>query len=701
MKYEQTRAFRFGAFEVDAEAGELRKNGLKIQLQEQPFRLLILLLERTGTLVTRDELQQELWPADTFVEFDRSLNTAINKVRDALGDSAGSPRFIETVPRRGYRFVAPVETVHEAPAVPRKAQVAAWQAALAGALATTIGVFVWQQFRRPEHLPMLPPRTFDLAIENLTFYSAPAISPDGRYIAFVTEDHTAATRMYVYDLQRAESHQLPNTEGADRPFWSPDGEFIGFAVADELRKVTVAGGVPSLICETLRKEVVANAAWSLDGNRIQFTTLPALDHYEVSARGGHPRLIDPQGIAEPTFMALASVGRLLLFVANPVEGQGQITMQNLDTGRQQVLDAGVHPVYSSTGHVIYQSACTEAGLWALAVSPTLGRLGQPFPIAPNAIYPQVSKDGTLVYLNGGRSEQARLVWLDRRGKKMAEIGQPQKEIHLPSLSPDGRFVGVEGVEGKSKDVWIHDVAQSTKRRLTQHYPAVNSRAYWSPDGKQVAFWSDRNGNADVFIQAVDGRSEAKAVMASARPETPEDWSADGNYIAVTVTTTHDQLWYLRRKPDGSFDASFFADTRSGLYAAKFSPDTRFIAYVSSDTGKEEVYVQPFPQGGRTWQVSAKGGTQPRWSRDGKELYYVEGETLYTVPISTTPTFSAGEARRLFSHHGLRWQFVHQAYDVSADGARFVVVEPVGRVPPLTIRVVQNWFAEFQDRQRKN
>src|ERR1700730_661486 len=195
------RPVRFGVFEVDFEAGEVRKSGLKIALQEQPFHVLALLLQNAGKVVSRDELQQKIWSADTFVEFDRGLNTAINKVREALGDSAGSPRFIETVPRRGYRFLAPVEAVNgndvekiasEPPAlrVSESHMFPPWLAALMGAFATAIGFVAWQQIRSPERAPELPLRKFDLTVENLTFESAPAISPTGRHIAFITQDQT-------------------------------------------------------------------------------------------------------------------------------------------------------------------------------------------------------------------------------------------------------------------------------------------------------------------------------------------------------------------------------------------------------------------------------------------------------------------------------------------------------------------------------
>jgi eukaryotic-like serine/threonine-protein kinase len=722
------RSVRFGVFEVDLEGGELRKSGLKIALQVQPFRVLRLLLENPGKVVTREEIQQQLWTADTFVEFDRGLNTAITKVREALGDSAVSPRFIETVPRRGYRFLVPVENIDgkkpeetvtdsPLPQIHDRNKFSPWLGAITGALVTAIGVAVWAGLQYREPVPNMPLRKFNLAFENLTLDSAPAISPDARHIAFITQKSSKETRrLRVYDLDRGESHEIANTDGAQRPFWSPDSEFVGFAAAGELRKVSSGGGVPIVLCQFPPDHHFDTGTWSPDGNSIVFAAGPPFRLYEVPARGGHPKLlVEPlekkqtTSLLAPQFLPAGPAGPSLLFVSRryDISNKSQIMVHNLASGREQLLDSGEFPVYSPTGHIIYQTSTCKAGIWTLPFSlATLAPTGEAFPVARIAMAPGVARDGTFVSLDGGRAEQYRLIWLDVNGKKVGEIGQPQLDMMLPSISPDGRFVGVEGWEATTgADVWIHDISQSTKTRFTRSYPSEESRTIWSPDGKEIAFWSDRTGNYDVYIQRADGSGEAKPIMASPRYEWPEDWSADGNYIVVTVeepTVNRCDIWYLKRKPDGSFTPTPFLATRE-IYrdAAKLSPDGRFLAYVSDESGRLEVWVSPFPQGGRKWQVSRSGGTQPRWSKDGKKLFYVQHDTLLTVAVSTKPTFSMGGTKRLFAHPGLYWHFAHAAYDVSADGKRFVVIEPVGSVPPLTIRVVENWFAEFRDRKKAN
>ena len=699
------RSVRFGVFEVDFEAGELRKSGLKIALQEQPFHVLTLLLENAGKLVGRDELQQKIWAADTYVEFDRGLNTAINKVREALGDSAGNPRFIETVPRRGYRFLAPVEAVNgnhaekiasssPDPPLPQGHRFHIWLVALSVVLAAAVGVVAWEGFHRPA--ADLPLRKFDLVPADLTPDTFPVISPDGQQIVYDVRSPSQPNRkLRVYRLDAGESYEVPGTEGGDSQFWSPDSEFIGFMVDRTLRKVPVRGGAPMVLYQTPDNQWINGpGSWSLDGRFIAFPSGSSpRGLYEVSAWGGSsPKMLIQTSdklpyLKGPHFVAAGRGSSLVVYTVGNAPCGNTIVLHNLDTGSRQVLGIGSSPAYSPTGHILYGPPLLFRGIWAVPVSlKTLKPTGGSFSIDPDGTNESVARDGTLAYLKGGHPSEKQLVWLDRAGRKLSEIGQPQQDMILPSLSPDGRFVGVQGWESATgSDVWIHDIARSTKTRLTLD-PADDSRAIWSPDGKEVAFWSNRNGESQTFIQRVDGSGEAKPVLPD---EMPEDWSSDGTIIIGAD-------WYLIRKPDGSNERKPFLH----FPGPKLSADGRFVAYVSHESGRAEVYVQPFPQG-RKWQVSISGGTQPRWCRNGKELFYAKDGTLFAVAISTEPTFSMGATTKLFSHQSLNWRFEQAAYDVAADGKRFVMIEPVGPVPPLTIRVVQNWFSEFRDRKKAN
>ena len=227
-------------------------------------------------------------------------------------------------------------------------------------------------------------------------------------------------------------------------------------------------------------------------------------------------------------------------------------------------------------------------------------------------------------------------------------------------------------------------------------PDHDSRPIWSPAGNEIAFASFREGNYDIFVRPAVGGAAATALTAGELWEGPGDWSPDGRFLVYDIDHPergHDLL-YLRRKDDAQgFDEVPFLQTSFNERNPKLSPDGRFVAYQSDESGRFEVYVRPFPEGDGKWPVSRNRGEHPRWSKDGKELFYVEGDTLVAGAVEATPGFSAGEASRLFSDLSLQ-QGNYPNYDVSRDGRRFVTVESVGNATP-TIHVVENWFEEFR------
>ena len=405
-------------------------------------------------------------------------------------------------------------------------------------------------------------------------------------------------------------------------------------------------------------------------------------------------------------------GRVLLFSSfggGSTMGS-KLMVQDLKTGRRELFGPGVAPVYSPSGHLLYRAGLRTYDLWALPFSlDTLKATGEAFPIAQNSGRPTVATDGTLVYLDtsGTLQRQRQLVWLNRRGDKVGEIGLPQEGIQYPTLSPDGRLVGVQATEGSNYDIWVWDITRAVKTRLTTG-PEADGVPLWSPTGEAAAFSSNRAGNWDIFLRQSDGSGAAKVLVATPRDENVTDWSRDGKYLLYLLDDpeTGTDLWYLERNEDGSaWEPHPFLHTPFNERVAKFSPDGRHVAYVSDESGQWEVYVQPFTEGGPRSTVSSNGGSQPRWSRDGKELFYVEGSTLVGVSVWSGPTFSVGSARRLFEHPSLPagpGSMSYPQYDVSADGRQFVLHEPVDlgeEAPKPSIRVVQNWFTQFKDRQQ--
>ena len=726
---------RFGVFEADLLTGELRKNGQKVRLQDQPFRVLALLLQRAGELVAREEIQNELWPGDTFVEFDHGLNTAIKKIRQALGDSAETPRLIETLPRRGYRFIAPVDgpaaagsapgspapgtgpsaapsltstpdhvgAPHAVPeSVPQRPQ-RFLQIAISALVVLAVGIIIGMWVGRPGD----PGRPADASVLRFAFtpgvdVSSPVISPNGRHIAY-TVGRPPNTKLWVQDLDRDAPREIEGTEGVRVwVFWSPGSDFIGFTTTQDVKKVPVEGGPVAVLCQ-LPPEDPSGGAWSPDGDSIIFGSFAA-GLYEVPARGGSPKpLFEPEEAAKtgefahPHFLPLAKGPRMLLFRVNRPEPR--IVLRNLDTGNEQVLAEGSRPFYSPSGHIVYQTSDGGGGLWALPFSiDSLKSTGEPFPIARNAQFASIAATGTLTYFDPPEGGQVQLVWRNRQGEKLGVLGQPQKGMWHVALSPDGRRVAVVGVQGGNFDIWLHDTARPIKTRLTTD-PGPEFAPIWSPSGDQVAFNTE-----GISRISADGSGEATQLLATPAREAATDWSPDGKYILYLrwsgeANSGGRELWYLRRKEDGSgYEEVPFLQTPFKVQDAQFSPDGGFVAYLSDESGTKELYVTPFPSGDVKWSISTNGARQPLWNPDGKELFYVEGRTLVAVAVKTRPNFSVGLATRLFQSDYFRPSDSH-TYDVSADGQRFVIPDSVEGAEPPTIRVVQNWYEEFRDREQ--
>ena len=545
-----------------------------------------------------------------------------------------------------------------------------------------------------------------------------AISPNAKHIVFV--EAGGQGRLWIQDLDQEQSRVIEGTKGARSPFWSPDSTVIGFAAGGEVKKISVRGGLASRVCE-LPGEHFHGGTWSPDGEVIVFSSGPqGQDHslYQVPARGGAPGLLlAPEDLDQASegrakfpvwshFLPPEAGARVLVFTFGTLV-EHTMAVQDLQTGQRELLGPGATPVYSSSGHLVYATSPTSSDLWALPFSLNMLRAsGEAFPLSESSRYAAVAQDETLVYLDMfGSSKQQQLVWVDRDGRQVEEIGQARSGIYAAALSPDGRWVAVAVAQDSSPDVRVWDLTRGVSTRVSTA-TELDSVPVWSPAGDEVAFLSLRAGNGDIYLRQADGGGEEQALAATSETEIPSDWSRDGKYLLYDKTDpeTGRDLWYLERGEDGGgWEPHPFLQEPSLQSEPKFSPNGRYVAYVSDESGQPEVYVQPFPEGGRKVTVSDSGGSLLRWSRDGEELFYVEGEKLMAVAVSTEEVFSAGLPTELFEHAGLRSSLNYPNYDVSLDGQRFILPEPVGydetEAPQATIRVVQNWFAEFKDRQQ--
>ena len=567
-------------------------------------------------------------------------------------------------------------------------------------IAAAILAATW--LRWPEPAPPAPLRRF--AFRPGPDVGFPVISPNGKYIAYTTGRGTAA-KLWVQDLARDETREIAGGGGARSPMWSPGSDSIAFFAEEDLKRISLDGGPAIRVCQALRSGSRSTAAWSPDGRVIVFSSgIPSMLS-QVSAGGGAseplPTVVD-SGVNRgsfPHFLPLARQGRPLLFAT-----QRGLAIQDLETGKGEIIVANARqPVYSPSGHILFRRSGAP-GLWAASFSlETLKLMGEPFAVSPEGSFPSVAGDGTLVYLEGSGRGQHKLLSRERTGQELEEIGRIEGLINGISVSPDGQHAALEAFVEGNLDIWVQDRASGVNTRLTFTDRNDGSPA-WSPSGDQVAFFSRRrDGNADIYVKSSDGSGEAKAVVSTPLDEWPSGWSPDGDYLLYHTreSETRLDLWYLKLSGENSGGERVpFLQTPFDEKAAQFSPGGRFVAYSSDESGRFEIYVRPFPKGTGKWQVSSNGGNHPRWGSDGRELFYVSGDELIFVPVTLDANFSAKSPASLFEDRFLSSGSFAPPYDVSADGRSFLVREQIEDAQEPVIRVVQNWFEEFRDRERQ-
>lgn len=576
------------------------------------------------------------------------------------------------------------------------ARVFSWKLFASMAVLLFIAVVATWSLKPSREDRRIPLRKYEIPVDNLnsSTFAQPQISPDGRRIAC-----RADLGLLVRQLDQLESRRLPGTEGATFFFWSPESDRIAFVRAAKLWIVGIDGGTPTSIA-ALPGDIGATGggAWRSDG-AILISGSNTAGLLEVSDQGGDPRTVlanDPTS-QEEDFHEISLLpdnkGVLLSVDRTP----GSDTLALFANGRRKDLlkteGENFHsPVYSPSGHVLYHRSTGNPGVWAVPFS--LDRLevsGEPFLVASNASQPSAALDGTLAYVSRGVGDQTQLFRVDRSGRTLGAIGQPQIKMTGPAVSSDGTQVAVSALENGNRDIWIHDIATGAKRRLTfaigdEEWPS------WSADGKELAFVSIEGGFSRIMVRRADASEEAKAIAEGERP----NFSSDGSRLVYSRTDAkgNRDLWTVS-KEDASSARVFLESPHREDYPF-LSPDGRFVAYVSSETGRQEVYVRSFPGGEENVRVSVNGGQQPRWSSDGNELFYYDvGESgLVAVAIQTRPVLSPGFASPLFADQ----TSIFLGYSVEPGGANLILARPAsGGGSTSSIVVIQNWNAEFERR----
>ncbi len=549
--------------------------------------------------------------------------------------------------------------------------------------------------------------------EKFNFADVAALSPDGQQVAFITLGSAGATSLWVRSLASLESRQLPGTDGASFPFWSPDNRSIGFFAGGKLRRIDAAGGPAQTLAEASVDP--RGGTWAPDGTIVfgPDTTSPLL---RVSASGGPTSEVTTfdteRGQTSHRWPSMMPDGRHFIFFGrgNPANKEG-LFVGSLDSRESKfLLSTNVTGGYAEAGGKGYLLFIRETTLMAqpfdagkLELSgearPLVeGILSFPTEIGPTAFSAFSASAGNLLYRTGDQ-QTTRLTWFDRSGRSLGAITEPGG-YHEPSLSQDDKKVIFGRGEGVgTQDIFLMDLVRGSSTRLT-FVPAADTSSLFSPDGSQIVFSSNRAGQFDVYRKASSGAGNDELLMngSSGRPYA-DSWSRDGKYLLYekngTVKTKID-LWVLPMLGDPTpfpYLQSAFVESH-----AQFSPDGRWVAYVSDESGRAEVFVQSFPVSGGKWQISTAGGDQPQWRGDGKELFYIAPDrNLMAVTVSGGSNFEAGRPTVLFQTAVPLTGIADDRnnYVTTQDGQRFLVNNLANMTNSQPLTLVLNWAADLK------
>ena len=621
------------------------------------------------------------------------------------------------------------ETTVSAPTEPAVAPtLQVWQRpvpalAIALLLVAIAGLAVWS-VTRPEPTPapdlmrftIVPPDTAPLDLPG-TLHDL-AISPDGTQVVYQSGG-AGRRQLNLRPINQLVGAPIASVEDGFGPFFSPDNAWIGFTASGGgliLRKVSIFGGAPLTLTEA--PGLIRGASWGTD-DQIIFGTIDG-GLFRVSGGGGEPETLTildtEQGESSHTWPFIIRDREAVLFViatSAPLT-TGQLAVLDLRTGDVTRLGlAGVSPHYVSTGHLVY--AAEDNSLRAVPFDATsLEVTGNPVPLVEDVVVKAsgaanfgISDNGRLAYVAGsatGFGAQRSLVWVDREGRE-EPIAMPPRPYSAARLSPDGTRVAVE-VRDENTDIWVHDLERGTQTRLTFD-PGVDRFPVWTPDGERIAFASNRaNGLYDVFWKLAVGTGQPELVVSD--PDRRLDagsWTPDGQSLPLIEAGI--DIGIVTLDGDQTRQPVLEEDFPEG--SPEVSPDGRWMAYRSAETGRTEIYVRPFPDvGGGKWQVSTEGGIHPAWSPDGRELFYrqpADGAVM-GVTVETEPTFSPGIPEPVIEGDYVYAPGQGRNWDISPDGQRFLMLKNVGEsgaeAPAAPqINVVINWFEELKARVPTN
>ena len=558
--------------------------------------------------------------------------------------------------------------------------------------------------RPPEvlQLSVLPPRD--------TFFSSPpssivapqvAISPDGQLLAFVAQGGRARPGLWVRNLREPTARMLPGTDDATYPFWSPDSASLGFFARGRLMTIDVAAGPPRVL--TAAALDARGGTWGRDGT-IVFSRLEREGLFRIPSNGGQAtpvtRLDPARGEVSHRFPSFLPDGRHFLFAARTAnQEQWGVSIGSVEGAQSRPLIErtawGAH--YSPPGYILFARNGT------LMAQPfdaeRLLTTGQAISVAEDvgatptgSVAFSASLTGVLVHAPPLKAP-GQLRWVDRTGRVLAEVGNAAELIDF-ELSPDERTLALSRLDDPklaTADIWLMDLTRSTFSRLTTD-PLNDAAPLWSPDGTQLTFRSNRGGRSALYTKRVVGTEPERLVFEPGSSSSPTQWSADGRWIlySAAMSATGFEIWAW--PIDGSGNAQPAVKTALNATHGRLSPDGRWLAYASDELGEWQIYVQRFPSTGERWPVSSGvGGSEPRWRRDGKELFYLSADNkMMAVPVTLGPSLQSGSPQPLFDVAvPILGNPYRSNYTVSGDGRRFLINSRLEIAPPA-VNVIVNW-----------
>jgi len=575
-----------------------------------------------------------------------------------------------------------------------------WSIAVA-AVVMAISIAFW---RSPQ--PISPPSTrFAItpslaALEN-TSGNDLAISADGRNILYKANTERGI-QLYLHSLDDLADRPIPGTEGVQGlPFFSPNGESVGFFTQGSMKKISLRGGSPITLYDagTL---VSGSGSWGLD-DTIVFSPafVGGAGLYRVSASGGEAEILatPDRDKGESGYFApyILPGGKVIIFTVSVNTNEYQIAALSLETGEQEILiERGRQGKVVETGHLIFEQSGTlmAASFDLSTLEVTSGAVPVLQGVRQNTVLGNVdyavSDEGTLVYVPDS-GERKTLVWVDREGQEERLVAEPREYLD-PRISPDGSRLAIVVNDSGGGDVWIYDLEREIPTRLTFD-PALDHMPVWTPDGQRVVFDSTRDGPAhNLYWKAADGTADVERLTTSLNNHGAYSFSPDGKSLVHSEIETSGDLHVLSME-DERISQPLLHGQFTEQHGA-ISPSGRWIAYESNESGRYEIYVRPFPKVGEgKWQISSGGGEDPVWAPQGQELFYRNGQALMAVGIKTEPTFTPGRPVVLFTGDYQSIPYNRQ-YDVTPDGRRFLMIKQE-RTGIAQINVVLNWFEELK------